>query len=425
VTLLDAEHGFLEVEPHDPAERRSDREVVVLLHGLGGNKADWSFPAWRSYHWDFDGVPADRESDNHLYPPVNPWDLLPEFSLSDLRDGVRCWTGVLTSLGHTVVSYSQDGPQQRVDVPLEQFEDRIVPFLRDEVLTGALAGKRVVLLCHSRGGILARAYLRRNPDASEWISRVITLCSPHQGTLAPNAKQRLVDAATALGLFPFRPLVSAITRITGWLDESAGAQQLLPDDPIFADLALPAELPDIDFATFGGTSVRYTRVYSWHFTPDSYVPNLGDFPDIRFDWTLLPVEIPVVSPAMECLPDPVVDDEQDEGEGDGLVADDRARLPDAPHRSLPINHAEALWDEGLFAEVAALLGTPLNGDETVECVRGFVGNQRSREVHDPSRKRRNCQLDEIVEPWPFKRAEEAFDAGYDGCAYCMPEHHTR
>jgi hypothetical protein len=128
---------------------------------------------------------------------------------------------------------------------------------------------------------------------------------------------------------------------------------------------------------------------------------------------------------MECLPDPVVDDEQDEGEGDGLVADDRARLPDAPHRSLPINHAEALWDEGLFAEVAALLGTPLNGDETVECVRGFVGNRRSREVHDPSRRRRNCQLDEIVEPWPFKRAEEAFDAGYDGCAYCMPEHHTR
>jgi hypothetical protein len=85
----------------------------------------------------------------------------------------------------------------------------------------------------------------------------------------------------------------------------------------------------------------------------------------------------------------------------------------------------ALWDEGLFAEVAELLGTPVNGDESVECVRGFIGNRRSREVHDPAQKRRNCQLDEIVEPWPFRRAEEAFDAGFDGCACCMSEHHTR
>jgi len=426
VTLLGSEHGFLEVEPHDAADRRADREVILFLHGLGGNKADWSFPAWRSYHWDHERGPANRESDNHLTPPLNPWDILPEFSLSDLRDDVRCWAGVLTSLGHTVINYSQDGPQRPVEVPLEQLEERIVPFIRSKVLVGPLAGKRVVVLCHSRGGILVRAYIHRQPqEASEWIGQVITLCSPHQGTLAPRAKQRLVDAATALGLFPFPPLVSAVSRVTGWLDETPGANQLLPDDPIFSELAVPADVPDIEFATFGGTSVRYTRVYSWHFTPDSYIPNFGDFPDIRFDWTMFPVQLPVVSPALECLPDVVVDDEQDEGEGDGLVAADLARLPGAPHESLPINHAEALWDEELFRRVADLLGTPLTGGEQVECVRGFIGNQRSLELHDPSRKRRNCQLDEIVEPWPFKRVEEALDAGYDGCAYCLPEHHTR
>ena len=142
-------------------------------------------------------------------------------------------------------------------------------------------------------------------------------------------------------LDPFPPLVSAVTRITGWLDESPGAEQLVPDDPIFDEVAVPAEVPDIAFATFGGTSVRYARVYSWHFTPDSYVPNFGDFPDIRFDWTLFPIEVPIASPMMDSLPDVVVDDEQDGGEGDGLLADDRARLPGAPHQSLDINHAEA------------------------------------------------------------------------------------
>ena len=400
MTLLGSDHGFLEVEPHDPAGRRADRDVVLLLHGLGGNKSDWTFPAWRSYHWDHERAPDEHESDNHLTPPINPWVILPEFSLSDLRGDVRCWAGVLTSLGHTVINYSQDGPQQLVEVPLRQLEDRIVPFIRSKLLVGPLAGKRVVVLCHSRGGILVRAYIHRQPDvASEWIGRVITRCATHQGTLAPRAKQRLVDAASALGLFPLPPLVSAVSRVTGWSDERPGARQLLPGDPIFSELAEPADVPDIEFSTFGGTSARYTRLYSWQFTPDSYIPNFGDFPDIRFDWTMFPVEIPVLSPALDCL-------------------------PGAPHESLPINHAEALWDEVLFGLVAELLGTPLTGGKQVECVQGFIGNQRSLELHDPSRERRNCQLDEIVEPWPFKRVEEGLDAGYDGCAYCLPEHHT-
>ena len=90
-----------------------------------------------------------------------------------------------------------------------------------------------------------------------------------------------------------------------------------------------------------------------------------------------------------------------------------------------MNHAEALWDEDLFAMVADLLGTPLTGGETVECVRGYIGNRQTRQFHDPSRTNRNCQLAEILEPWPFRRPEEALAAGYDGCGWCLPEHHTR
>lgn len=373
MTILGAEHGFLEVEPHDPADRRADREVVLLLHGLGGTKDDWRFPAWRNKQWDHAHAPADRQSDNHLLPPLSPWDHLPEIRVSDLRTDVRCWSGVLKALGHTVINYSQDGPQATVDVPLAQFETSIVPFIRTEVLTGALAGKRVVVLGHSRGGILARAYLHRQPaQGSEWIGRLLTLCSPHLGTRAPGAKQRLADAAALLG-GPFGVQGDVVTRVADLLAESAGANQLLPGDPIFAQLALPADVPDIDVVTFAGTSVRYARVYSWHYTPDSYLPNWSDFPDLRFDWTLFPVEVPFASPMLDALPDAVVDEEQDDGEGDGLVADARARLPGAPHESFPVNHVEALWDENLFARVADLLGTPLSGAGQVECGRPSLG----------------------------------------------------
>lgn len=339
MTLLGAEFGFLEVAPAEPADRRADREVVLLLHGLSSNKMDWRFPAWRQVHWDHARVPANRRLDNQYYPPTLPWNFLPAVSLSDLRDDVRCWSGVLRGLGHTVINFNQDRPAERLEVALTHFEERIAPYVRDEVLTGALAGKRVTLLCHSRGGILARAYLRRHPEASAWIGRVITLCSPHQGSLAANAKQRLIDAASTLAL-PSAWIIPAITRITGWVAEGPGARQLLPDDPIFATLALPAELPEIEFATFGGTSVRFSRVYGWFYTLGSYVP--GGFPDVRFDWEQFPVEMPLASPLLDALPDLVVDDEQEDGRGDGLVTDRSARLPGAPHRSLPINHAEAL-----------------------------------------------------------------------------------
>jgi pimeloyl-ACP methyl ester carboxylesterase len=368
MTLLDAEHGFLEVEPHSPQQRRADRQVVLLLHGLGGSKDDWRFPAWRDKHWDHSHPPPDRHSDNHLTPPVQ----LPEFSLSVMRTDIRCWSGVLKALGHTVINYSQDGPDDTVEVPLAQFEGRIAPFIREHVLTDQLAGKRVAVLCHSRGGILARAYLREHPDASEWIGRVITLCSPHQGTEAPRAKQRLADAAAVLGgsfLGAGTLLVDLVLRITGLLESGDGANQLLPDDPLFDRLADPADVPSIEFTTFGGTSVRYGRIYQWWYTPASHVPNLADFPDLRFDWTQIPVEMKPASPLLDAIPDAVVDDEQDEGKGDGLVADRRSRLPGAAHRPVPVNHAEALWDENLFAQVADLLGTPLSTAGPVECGR--------------------------------------------------------
>jgi hypothetical protein len=157
------------------------------------------------------------------------------------------------------------------------------------------------------------------------------------------------------------------------LGESSGANQLVPGNPVFADLATPADVADVDVRTIGGTSVRYSRIYAFFYTPDSYLPNWSDFPDIRFDWTKVPVQLPVASPLLDALPDALVDEEQDNGKGDGLVADSKARMAGAPHESFPVNHAEALWDERLFARVADLLGTPLSGAGRVVCGRAVGG----------------------------------------------------
>jgi predicted alpha/beta hydrolase family esterase len=48
-------------------------------------------------------------------------------------------------------------------------------------LRAATGAARVTLVCHSMGGIAARAYLRRHGDSA--IDKVITLASPHHGTI--------------------------------------------------------------------------------------------------------------------------------------------------------------------------------------------------------------------------------------------------
>lgn len=74
--------------------------------------------------------------------------------------------------------------------------------------------------------------------------------------------------------------------------------------------------------------------------------------------------------------------------------------------------------------MAALLGTPLQGNEVVECAQAYIGNRRTRELHDPQHAQANCQLSEILDPWPFEDPADALREGYDGCAWCMPALHT-
>jgi hypothetical protein len=73
--------------------------------------------------------------------------------------------------------------------------------------------------------------------------------------------------------------------------------------------------------------------------------------------------------------------------------------------------------------VANILGTPLGNLDAEECMLGFIGNRRTREL--PIRETRQCQLDEIIHSLPFSSSEDAFAEGYNGRAHCMPQHHHR
>jgi triacylglycerol esterase/lipase EstA (alpha/beta hydrolase family) len=64
-------------------------------------------------------------------------------------------------------------------VPVERYADVIAAAV--EQLRAATGAERITLVCHSMGGLAARSYLRRH--GHEAVQRVITINTPHNGTL--------------------------------------------------------------------------------------------------------------------------------------------------------------------------------------------------------------------------------------------------
>ncbi len=58
-----------------------------------------------------------------------------------------------------------------------------IPLVEEAVLRAAtLTGRPPVLVCHSMGGLAARAWLAHDPQAAQRVHRVITIGTPHRGT---------------------------------------------------------------------------------------------------------------------------------------------------------------------------------------------------------------------------------------------------
>lgn len=98
-----------------------------------------------------------------------------------LVHGYLCNRGVwwwlkprLERAGHVVATVTLEPVLGEIDDCVQMLMDRIEEVCRE---TGA---QRVTLVCHSMGGLSARAYLRA--CGSERVARLITIASPHQGS---------------------------------------------------------------------------------------------------------------------------------------------------------------------------------------------------------------------------------------------------
>jgi pimeloyl-ACP methyl ester carboxylesterase len=326
----------------DVTDGSASLPVVVLLHGTGGSRSDMTTPASLPDHnHDYDApFEADRNIGWRVYPGIGIW----SFTL-DRKKEVTSWQDLLRANKFRTTTYAQVAPRGLLARPVAELAEVMA------TLMAALPEARFVLLGQSRGGVLIRKFLKDHPDRATRVTTVITLHSPHTGSalgsIATDVNTLLGDLRNTLG--------SVVDSVFGWLQDMVSApafQELAVGSPFLTDLESgEAPLPGISYYTFGGTSVRVTRILNWSYTLDSAIPQWNWPPYFH---RIAMGETPVVSPIVNSLPNLV--DELADGRGDILTADARTRLPFAVHRTNYINHAETLWDPRLQDQVLQILG---------------------------------------------------------------------
>ena len=366
------------------------KPVVVLLHGLGGDRNDWMNP-FQDRNWPYDHKCDPQEIDMgvHDKPPVAELPgiqtkhfLSPRLaSNAKGADGSddRSWWNLLVRAGFPVVTYSQV-PDLMVPFakgPIAQCKQVMEVLQKDVLSAPEYKGRQVVILGHSRGGLIGRAFLGDPEVKADRAGRfpavkgLITLSSPHQGSHMALLDDRIISFLNAVQkVVPKLPNDvgnQVINTLKTKIDVYVGAHgdEIEPGSPLFRTLeAQEPILPGVRLISVGGTSPRLFKLYLWTYSGDSLLPKKGASGKMEFHWRAKPLEAKGASPIPDGLPLKLLKLDLDEilpGRGDGLTAEKRCHFPASfkveEHLSFPLSHAEELWDSGLQAAILQRLNT--------------------------------------------------------------------
>jgi pimeloyl-ACP methyl ester carboxylesterase len=271
---------------------RADAPLVVFVHGLGMDHRFWSAPS-EAY------MLGGRYPLLALAPGI---DAGARTSFSDLRE-----------LGFGVLSWSQKQPVGPLAGAVEELAEII-----DGFAGHAKAG--VILIGHSRGGLVARLYLESGPAC---VKGLLTIAAPHHGTALAGWSSYLAPVAALLGQFinddtshpEFKWLVDFF--------RSEGHQELAPGAPLFARLK-NTKREGVRCVSIGATRPDLIRM--WGRSPA----------DLHAQW------IEYMAP-----------EELRDGLGDGLVSARSAVLPYGDeHLDFDANHLSVVFDPRVRARVA-------------------------------------------------------------------------
>lgn len=269
--------------------------ACIFIHGLGMDKGTWV-------------EPMKARIIGGLFPL---WRIIRKEIVSP--DALRTLYHDLKERGYTVLTWSQSRPSGAIYTAVSELMDMIK-------FTQTLKVKGIILIGHSRGGLIAKSPWNSNQKEAVTITNIkaaITLGTPHSGT---NMARWAVHLSPISHLL--RPLIharhrgklsEALTKLLDFL-ESPAVRELLPDSDLLK--ALKDIKPNgVYCLSIGGTNPTLISIDGVFSIPHSLEKLLhGKLPEEMID-----------------------------GKGDGLVSLKSSVFGDE-HLSFPINHAELLFD---------------------------------------------------------------------------------
>jgi pimeloyl-ACP methyl ester carboxylesterase len=261
-----------------------EKPLVIFIHGLGMDGAFWADP-------------ANARILGGKYPLRI---LIPGFELKNSFDDLR-------SLGFSVLTWSQKRPAGEAMIAFGELHE----------IAGAHSSGPVILIGHSRGGLLTRMFVEHKINN---ILAAITIGSPHHGSniarwaehLSPFAStlKRLLDTGSK------EKKGSPIQKILAFLG-SAGLKEMLPDSDFIS--ALPkAAVKGIPTISIGGTDPSFIKIEGKT----------------------------ILGALSGMLPNSMLPDELREGMGDGMVSATSSVWPEASeHRNYYAHHASLPFHE--------------------------------------------------------------------------------
>ncbi len=212
--------------------------------------------------------PAVHPGRNHDYlvpiPPINDlgWHPGPNFGVAALEldplKAVPSWQSALSVEGFGFANYDQVDSTGLLANPVRELAAVVT-----EVIGRLPIDRKIALVAHSRGGLLARKYLVDN--ASDAVLRdrlrtLITLHAPHGGTELANIGTVVNTAINEVVLFD--PALDPLLQwVRGQVNEATFTELAVGSPFLTALEAAEAALgaPFVPVHTFGGTSTLLSR----------------------------------------------------------------------------------------------------------------------------------------------------------------------
>ena len=324
--------------------------AVIFIHGLGMDKDIWvnplksrilggKFPLATLLSKKPDPIPCAqtgrksvryREKFTLGEPPLRMHTLFDDFRKAN----------------YPVITWSQQRPAACVAQAAEELKTIVR-------IAQSLTENGIILVGHSRGGLIGRTYSEQNDPS---IKCLVTIATPHHGSSVAMVGKYISPFVRLIS--PFFPendkgsFTFAVRRIIEFL-KSKALTELLPQSSYFRTLH-NYPISGLSYLTICGTDPLLFSVYRWRKTErkGTAAPSLL-IPDEIFSMPFIFKKI---------IPEKLYPEELKDGLGDGLVSTSSSRLPwEHEHHAFELNHAEILFDKAVRDTVLKSVKRMING----------------------------------------------------------------